>query len=82
MSKVSFNVHGGLSKKLDKEIVGVLRRAVLDDIIREASDRLADALMAVVRLEGLDMADFVGEGLSVRIEISDVEEDEEEDAEE
>ena len=74
MSKITFSVHGGVSKKLDKDIVGVLRKATLEEIMYETSDRLADALMAVMRLEGLDPADYIGEGLKIHVSIEKSEE--------
>ena len=74
MSKITFHVRGGVSKKLNNDIAGVLRRAVLEEIVHECADRLSDALMAVMDLEGLSAADYVGEGLRIAVEIEKAEE--------
>lgn len=76
MTSITYRVHTGVTKRLEGDIK-VLHKAVLQEIIYECADRLADALTAVMELEELSPGDYVGEELHLQVRIDKAEEAEE-----
>ena len=77
MTSITYRIHAEVTKRLEGDIEKVLHKAVLQEIIHECADRLADSLTAVMELEGLSPGDYVGEGLRLQISIDKAEEAEE-----
>lgn len=76
MTSITYRVRTGVTDRLEGDIK-VLHKVVLQEIIDECADRLADALTAVMELEGFSPGDYVGEGLRLQVSIDKAEEAEE-----
>lgn len=64
------------SPKLNKELRKVLPRRILEEEIRKNVDRIAEVLLAVIDIEGIDPSELYGEHLGCIIEIIPDEEEE------
>lgn len=67
MSAVKVGI--ALSPKLNKELRKALPRAILEEEIRKNIDRIAEVLLAVIDIEGIDPSELYGEHLGCIIEI-------------
>ena len=74
----TFTITTELSRDLNSDMTRVLCRKVLDEILHEQTEIIADALNAVMDLEGMDPSDYEGETLTITIRIKPEEEESQE----
>ena len=73
-----FTITTELSRDLNSDMTRVLCRKVLDEILHEQTEIIADALNAVMDLEGMDPSEYEGETLTITIRIKPEEEESQE----
>lgn len=74
----TFTITTELSRDLNSDMTRVLCRKVLDEILREQTEIIANALNAVMDLEGMSPSDYEGETLTITIRIKPEEEESQE----
>ena len=74
----TFTITTELSRDLNSDMTRVLCRKVLDEILREQTEIIANALNAVMDLECMSPSDYEGETLTITIRIKPEEEESQE----